>query len=155
MSSDNEASTGWYGDQDFDGAFSRFDEACQAATDCAAQPDAETLLDQVRGTVDKGPIRAPTIEQEDGRQLTSGLLETGVSSGLYDAAPWPFLAVALKGAAAGDGSVMIRLADNLNRRRSDGTWDNLGTPSGPWRALTSRPARPQGRGEGRTGEGGR
>ena len=93
VSSDNEASTGWYGDQDFDRAFSRFDEACQAATDCAAQPDAETLLDQVRGTVDKGPIRAPTIEQEDGRQLTSGLLETGVSSsGLYDAArgrSWP------------------------------------------------------------------
>jgi pimeloyl-ACP methyl ester carboxylesterase len=125
VSSDNEASTGWYGDQDFDGAFSRFDEACQAATDCAAQPSAETLLDQVRGTVEKGPIRAPTIESEDGRQLTSGLLETGVSSGLYDAASWPFLAVALKDAAAGDGSVMIRLADNLNRRRSDGSWDNL------------------------------
>ena len=125
VSSDNEASTGWYGDQDFDGAFSRFDEACQAATDCAAQPNAETLLDQVRSTVEKGPIRAPRIESEDGRKLTSGLLETGVSSGLYDAASWPFLAVALKDAAAGDGSVMIRLADNLNRRRPDGSWDNL------------------------------
>jgi pimeloyl-ACP methyl ester carboxylesterase len=125
VSSDDEPSTGWYGDQDFDGAFARFDEACQAAADCAAQPDAETLLDRVRGKVEQAPIAAPTIQSEDGRQLSSGLLETGVSSGLYDAASWPFLAVALKDAAAGDGSAMIRLADNLNRRRPDGTWDNL------------------------------
>ena len=125
MSTEGEQSTGWYGDQDFDGAFSRFAEACQAATECAAQPGAETLLEQVRTNVEKAPIPAAAVESEDGRKLTSGLLETGVASGLYDAASWPFLAVALKDAAAGDGSVMIRLADNLNRRGPDGEWDNL------------------------------
>jgi pimeloyl-ACP methyl ester carboxylesterase len=124
VSADNEQSTGWYGDQDFDGAFARFDEACQAATACAAQPDAEMLLDQVRGKVEQGPIRAPTIESEDGRQLSQGLLSTGVNFALYDAASWPFLAVALRDAAEGDGSAMIRLADRLNRRDSDGSWDN-------------------------------
>jgi hypothetical protein len=65
------------------------------------------------------------VQSEDGRQLSTGLLETGVASGLYDAASWPFLAVALKDAAANDGSAMIRLADNLSRRNPDGTWDNL------------------------------
>ena len=75
--------------------------------------------------VEQAPIPAPAVQSEDGRQLTTGLFDTGVASGLYDASSWPFLAVAIKDAAAGDGSAMIRLADNLNRRRPDGTWDNL------------------------------
>ena len=95
-------------------------------TVCAAQPDAEALLDRVRADVESAPVPAPTVEAEDGRQLTTGLLEIGVASALYDTASWPFLAVALKDAAAGDGSAMIRLADNLNRRA---TGRDLGQPS--------------------------
>ena len=48
-----------------------------------------------------------------------------MASALYDTASWPFLAVALRDAAEGDGSAMIRLADNLYGRQPDGTWDNL------------------------------
>ncbi len=68
---------------------------------------------------------ASAVEAEDGRKLTIGLFETAVASALYDAASWPFLAVGLRDAAGGDGSALIRLADNLNRRQPDGTWDNL------------------------------
>jgi pimeloyl-ACP methyl ester carboxylesterase len=116
---------GTYGDQDFKQAYSRFAAACAAATGCSAGPDAQALLDQVRAQVEAAPMAAPTVESEDGRKLTIGLFETGVASALYDTASWPFLSVGLRDAANGDGSALIRLADNLNRRSADGTWENL------------------------------
>ncbi len=73
----------------------------------------------------KAPIVAPTIQAESGRKLTQGLFEIGAYSALYDTASWPFLAVGLKDAAAGDGSVLIRLADNYDGRQLNGTWTNL------------------------------
>src|SRR5262245_24488133 len=116
---------GNYGDQDFKQAYTRFAAACAAATGCSAGPDAQALLDQVRAQVEAAPMAAPTIEAEDGRKLSIGLFETGVASALYDTASWPFLSVGLRDAANGDGSALIRLADNLNRRKADGTWENL------------------------------
>jgi pimeloyl-ACP methyl ester carboxylesterase len=116
---------GTYGDQDFQQAFARFAAACAAATGCSAGPDAKALLDHVRAQVEATPLAAPTIEAEDGRKLTIGLFETGVASALYDTASWPFLSVGLRDAANGDGSALVRLADNLNRRSPDGTWENL------------------------------
>jgi hypothetical protein len=116
---------GTYGDQDFQQAFARFAAACAAATGCSAGPDAKALLDQVRAQAEAAPLAAPTVEAEDGRKLTIGLFETGIASALYDTASWPFLSVGLRDAANGDGSALIRLADNLNRRSPDGTWENL------------------------------
>ena len=116
---------GTYGDQDFQQAFARFAAACAAATGCSAGPDAKALLDQVRAQVEAAPLAAPTVEAEDGRKLSIGLFETGIASALYDTASWPFLSVGLRDAANGDGSALIRLADNLNRRSADGTWENL------------------------------
>jgi len=116
---------GTYGTQTFPEAFARFAAACAAATDCSAGPDAKALLDQVRAQVETAPLAAPTVEAEDGRKLTIGLFETGVQSALFDTASWPFLSVGLRDAANGDGSALVRLADNLNRRSADGTWKNL------------------------------
>jgi pimeloyl-ACP methyl ester carboxylesterase len=116
---------GSYGDQDFREAFDRFAAACASASSCSAGPDPKALLAQVRSQVELTPVAASAVEAEDGRKLTIGLFETAVASALYDAASWPFLAVGLRDAAAGDGSALIRLADNLNRRQADGTWDNL------------------------------
>ena len=132
---------GSYGDQDFRESFDRFAQACAAAESCSAGPDATKLLNEVRAKVEQAPIAAPTVEAEDGRKLTIGLFETAVASALYDAASWPFLAVGLRDAAAGDGSAMVGLADNLNRRNSDGSWANL---ADAFRAISCAdfPARP-------------
>ena len=72
VSTESEQSTRGYGDQDFDGAFSRFADACQAVADCAARPDAESLLERVRAIVEQAPIPAAAVESKDGRRLTSG-----------------------------------------------------------------------------------
>lgn len=113
-----------YGDQSFDAAFNRFATACEQSSTCSARPDPKALRDKVQAAVDKAPVAAPTIQAESGRKLTKGLFEAGVNAALYDASSWPFLAVGLKDAAGGDGSALIRLADNYDGRQLDGTWNN-------------------------------
>jgi pimeloyl-ACP methyl ester carboxylesterase len=114
----------FYGTQDFGGAFDRFAEACSKVSTCSAGPDPKQLMEQVRAAVEKAPVGAETIEAEDGRRLTPGLFETGINFALYNASFWPFLSVALRDAADGDGSALIRLADEYNDRNPDGTWKN-------------------------------
>ena len=84
------------------------------------------------------------MEAEDGRKLTIGLFET--ARGLR-ALRRGVVAVPRRRASGtrptGDGSALIRLADNLNRRQPDGTWDNL---FDAFRAVSCAdfPARPDG-----------
>jgi pimeloyl-ACP methyl ester carboxylesterase len=113
-----------YGRQDFAQAFDRFADACSAVTTCSANPDPAELLGKVRAAAEKAPVPAPTVESEDGRKLTPGLVETGVKAALFDTATWPFLAVGLRDAAGGDGSTLVRLADTLNGRATGGQWTN-------------------------------
>ena len=123
----------FYGTQDFDGAFKAFADACAQVSTCSAGPDAQKLHDEVSAQVEKAPIAAKEVEDEDGRRLTVGLFETGVMAALYDASHWPLLAVGLRDAADGDGSVLIRLADEYNQRLPDGTWQNIAEA---YRAIT-------------------
>jgi pimeloyl-ACP methyl ester carboxylesterase len=115
----------FYGSQDFGGALDSFAAACRKVSSCSAGPDPQKLIDEIRGEVEKAPVAAKTVEAEDGRRLSIGLFETGVNFALYDASFWPFLAVGLRDAANGDGSALIRLADEYNERSADGTWGSI------------------------------
>jgi pimeloyl-ACP methyl ester carboxylesterase len=115
----------FYGSQDFAGALDTFAAACRKVSSCSAGPDPQKLIDEVRAKVETAPLDAKTVEAEDGRRLSIGLFETGVDFALYDASFWPFLAVGLRDAADGDGSALIRLADEYNERRADGTWGSI------------------------------
>jgi pimeloyl-ACP methyl ester carboxylesterase len=115
----------FYGSQDFGGALDSFAAACREVSSCSAGPDPHKLIDEIRAKAEKAPIAAETVEAEDGRRLSIGLFETGVNFALYDASFWPFLAVGLRDAANGDGSALIRLADEYNERSSDGTWGSI------------------------------
>ena len=61
----------------------------------------------------------------DGRPANEALMTAGVLSALYSRAFWPFLRQALQDAFAGDGTLLIRLADALMERSSNGTYSNL------------------------------
>ena len=52
-------------------------------------------------------------------------MTAGVLSALYSKAYWPFLRQGLQNAFAGDGTLLIRLADALMERSSNGTYSNL------------------------------
>ncbi|HUK68944.1 MAG TPA: alpha/beta hydrolase [Streptosporangiaceae bacterium] len=61
----------------------------------------------------------------DGRPGNEALVTAGVLSALYSKAYWPLLRTGLQDAIAGDGTVLIELADALMERKANGTYSNL------------------------------
>jgi len=77
----------------------------------------------------EGGERLPTTTAS-GRRSTRkagvAAFYTAVISALYDKQyGWPELAEALEDAKAGDGTLLLELADSYNGRRDDGTYDNI------------------------------
>ncbi|HTN80052.1 MAG TPA: alpha/beta hydrolase [Acidimicrobiales bacterium] len=105
----------------FDSAFDAFVADCDANPRCPAGPDAAGLVDELFKRVETNPIPART----DTRQLTEGWLTAGVLYALYAKELWDPLALGLRQAQQGDGSLLLRVADVLSGRQPDGTWDNL------------------------------
>lgn len=61
----------------------------------------------------------------DGRQINESWAVVGIVAPLYEQDAWPVLQVALGHAFAGDGTDLLRMADLLIERRSDGSYTNL------------------------------
>ena len=77
----------------------------------------QDLLDRT----DASPL--PTTE---GRELTEGLAVLGIWEPLYSRQLWGILDVGLKTALAGDGTILLKLADAYVHRGPDGYTDNSG-----------------------------
>ena len=111
--------------QSFADAFSRF------LADCASRPDCPfynrghpgPVYDALMARIDAAPLPAPALG--NARQVGPGEALTGVVAALYDRGAWPILAHALALAQAGDGSILLELADRLNERGPDGTYPNV------------------------------
>ena len=67
----------------------------------------------------------PLASQLPGQPANSALLLTGVVSALYSKAAWPYLRLGLTTAFAGNGSVLVALADLLAGRDRYGHYSNL------------------------------
>ncbi|MFI6321566.1 alpha/beta hydrolase [Nonomuraea sp. NPDC050556] len=67
--------------------------------------------------------RSP-LEGGGARPVTESLATLGTLTPLYDRTTWPQLTQALDQAAHGDGSLLLRNADNLVGRQEDGTYTN-------------------------------
>jgi pimeloyl-ACP methyl ester carboxylesterase len=105
----------------FERAFRDFAAACrQQGSRCPAGPDAVSTLRRVLAEVARQPLRTA-----DGRQVTDGHVVTAVAAALYAQSEWTRLARALAAARAGDGGPVLRLADEYNTRRDDGTYTDL------------------------------
>jgi pimeloyl-ACP methyl ester carboxylesterase len=91
-----------------------------AANPCAFAKtgDPGTKLTSLLRRVDTDPIPVGS------RQLTRSLAMTGVLIGLYYPVLWPSLDVALTQAYAGNGSILLLLADEFLGRNADGTYSN-------------------------------
>ena len=59
------------------------------------------------------------------RPLTRSLAMTGVLQALYDPSLWPYLDRGLTSLQSGDGRIILVLADFYNKRKADGTYQNL------------------------------
>lgn len=61
----------------------------------------------------------------DGRPANESLISEGIAAALYSKTYWPVLRRALEDGFAGDGTVLIELADALVERKPNGTYSNL------------------------------
>jgi len=103
-----------------------FQQAFDAfATDCATQPDCPLGTDPAQATATFQALTRPLMDRPvpaDGgaRTLTYPDVVTGTIQALYLSDFWPLLARGLSTLAAGDGSLLLRLADMYNDRGPDG-----------------------------------
>ena len=103
----------------FEAALGRFIQYCRD-TDCF-DTDPEDAIRTLIDRAEASPIQARGAD----RPLREGEVVWGLISSLYSRVQWGGLANAVREALDGDGSLMLRLVDQLWGRNSDGTYDNF------------------------------
>ena len=113
--------------QGFQAALRSFAADCMSRAGCPLGhgTDVSAGLAKLQALLAKAD-RAPLANDlGDGRAADGALLINGIASALYSKSYWPTLRTALADAFAGDGTVLVDLADLLMERSSNGTYSNL------------------------------
>ncbi|MFI9598073.1 alpha/beta hydrolase [Nonomuraea sp. NPDC052265] len=106
----------------FEEALRAYVEDCLGGRDCPlAGQDVEGAMDEVGALLRRADARPLG---GGGRRVTEALATLGALTPLYDRASWPELTEALRRALKGDGSLLLRNADQLAGRQDDGTYSN-------------------------------
>ncbi len=105
----------------FDDNLQAFFTWCRATTNCAygRSGDPELKLKAAMARLDETPL------QVGGRQLTRSLAMEGVALTMYDQSYWTYLDQGMTELDAGDGRLLLYLADFLHERGGDGHYSNL------------------------------
>ena len=109
--------------QGFSRAFGLFAAACAQHTGCAVGPD-PTRAPSLFADLTRPLLTVPT-QAGAGRKLSYDDAMTGVVDAMYSQESWPLLNAALNLLKAGDGSVLLRLADSYYDRGPDGRYSSL------------------------------
>jgi len=106
----------------FETAFGQFASWCVGSSSCPLGarpvPEVQALL----ASATKSPL---TNGLGDGQVADGALLLNGIASALYSKTYWPVLETGLQDAFAGNGTVLVELANLLMERSSNGTYSNL------------------------------
>jgi pimeloyl-ACP methyl ester carboxylesterase len=101
----------------FDSAFNAFAIDCMKSNSCALNGDFTTQIQSRLYDLRKNPISVGK------RELTESLAVYGIAYGLYDQEfGWPQLRSALTDFFNGNGKSLLEMADQYNRRDSDGNY---------------------------------
>jgi pimeloyl-ACP methyl ester carboxylesterase len=109
----------------FESAFGQFAAWCVTQTACPLGRDPAAAVPKVEGLLAKANRQPLANQLADGQPADGAMLLTGIASALYLRQEWPTLESALSEAFAGDGTVLVELADILVERNSNGTYSNL------------------------------
>jgi pimeloyl-ACP methyl ester carboxylesterase len=106
-----------------------FQQAFEAyAADCARRPACPIGTDPAQATAAFQALTRPLIDNPvpagQGRMLSYPDAITGTIQALYLSDIWPFLTQSLTALAAGDGAMLIRLADFYYNRAPSGVYGN-------------------------------
>ncbi|MER6574363.1 alpha/beta hydrolase [Nonomuraea sp. NPDC001023] len=107
----------------FEEALRAYVEDCLGDRDCPfAGRTVEEAMDQVGALIRRADTRP--LDGGGGRRVTEALATLGTLTPLYDRSSWPELTETLRRALNGDGSLLLRNADQLAGRQDDGTYSN-------------------------------
>ncbi len=106
----------------FERALAAYEADCDQKK-CAAAPNGNTakVIDDLLAKVDQQPLPAPSADRVAG----PGEVLLGIIEAMYSKFSWSGLTSALAQANKGDGSAMVKLADQYLQRDSDGSYPNL------------------------------
>lgn len=106
----------------FETAFQQFSSWCASASACPLGtrpvPDVQRLV----ASASASPL---TNDLGDGQVADGAMLLNGIAAALYSKSFWPVLKTGLQDAFAGNGTVLVQLANYLMERSSNGTYSNL------------------------------
>lgn len=109
----------------FEGALRAYMQSCLDGSDCpysGTVDEALTDLGELLAELDKNPIKTA-----DGRMLGADSAFTGIVVTMYSQASWSYLTQALTEAEAGNGDIMMYLADAYNGREPNGGYADNST----------------------------
>jgi pimeloyl-ACP methyl ester carboxylesterase len=109
----------------FESAFGQFAAWCATQAACPLGQDPAGAVSKVAGLLAEANRQPLANELADGQPANGAMLLTGISSALYLRQEWPILKTALSEAFAGDGTVLVELANVLMERNPNGTYSNL------------------------------
>jgi pimeloyl-ACP methyl ester carboxylesterase len=109
----------------FERAFKAFLEDCFDDESCPfTSRDVDGALKEFKAFLERVDEHPLSSTLGDGREVSEAWAILGVVTPLYDRESWPVLRQALAEAFKGDGTVLLRIADLMVDRHSDGTYSN-------------------------------
>jgi pimeloyl-ACP methyl ester carboxylesterase len=109
----------------FEVALRSFTANCLRLADCPlGHGTVQAGIDRLQGLLNRTASK-PLVSMIPGQSATAPLLLEGVVTALYLKSFWQYLRAGLTGAFAGNGSLLVELADLEVERNSNGTYSNL------------------------------
>src|SRR5690606_4044394 len=97
-------------------------EDCVASGGCPLGDDVESALAAIPAFLEAVDADPPTVGGDTVGRLTEGWAFYGIVVAMYDQGTWPILTQALERAMAGDGTLMMFLANSYTSRDADGSY---------------------------------
>ena len=105
----------------FEQAFDNWAAWCEESTECAfSAADVGARWDALIAGLEANPVKS-----DSGRPVNQAAMETATVSAMYSEIAWPALGSALAEAEAGDGTALLKMADDYNGRSDDGTFASI------------------------------
>ena len=108
--------------QGFEVAFGQFASWCVASAGCPLGRQPSLEVRRMLSAASSAPLKN---DLHNGQVADGALLSSGVAAGLYSKTFWPLLRTGLSTAFAGNGTVLVELANILMERSSTGSYSNL------------------------------
>ncbi len=110
----------------FQVALNSFTSWCLAAASCPLRGGSvAAAVAKVQGLVTRANSVPLANQLNDGQVADGAMLVNGIAAALYSKSYWPDLKTGLANAFAGDGTVLVELANLLLERNPNGTYSNL------------------------------